>query len=166
MRRRQIPLRLLATLLVVVAGTAAVARAAGLHPSSDTLGAVSAALPVCAGNSVTVATTHAGGKISKVTLTLTSCAGAAAGNTLYAVLDETTTSSIGDGSCTLAGTPPACAITMTPTYSATDSYTLEVLAEPGAAGTTVSSANNLKLVPEYLTLRTCSTTAKGPPTTC
>jgi hypothetical protein len=115
---------------------------------------------------VGVANTHGGGKIATITLTLTSCSGAVAGNTLYAMLDETTTKSIGDGSCTLAGTPPACTINMTPTYSTTDSYTLEVLAEPGAAGSTVSSANHLKLVPEYLTLRTCSTAAKGPPTTC
>ena len=56
MRRRQILVRFLATALVVVAGSAVVARAAGLHPSSHNLGAVSAALPVCASGSVTVAT--------------------------------------------------------------------------------------------------------------
>jgi len=166
MRKRQILVRFLATALVVVAGTAVVGRAAGLGVSSDKLSAVSAALPICASGSVTVANTHGGGNISKITLTLKSCTGAVAGNTLYATLDEMTTKSIGDGTCTLAGTPPACAISITVTYSATDSYSLEVLAEPASTGTTSTSANGLKLVSEYLTLRTCSTAAKGPPTTC
>ena len=55
---------------------------------------------------------------------------------------------------------------MTPTYSATDSYTLEVLAEPGAAGSTVSSANDLRRGARVPHPAHLSTASKGPPTTC
>jgi hypothetical protein len=168
MPRTRTLLRFLAAAAVLAAGSAVVGRAAGLSTSGHTLGAVSAAVPVCASGSVTVGNTNAGGTISQITLTLTSCAGATDGDALYAVLDDTTsaTPSIGDGTCTLTGTPPGCSITMTVTYSAADSYSLEVVARPAATGTTSSSANGLKLVSDYLTLRTCATTAQGPPTTC
>jgi hypothetical protein len=55
---------------------------------------------------------------------------------------------------------------MTVTYSLADSYSLEILAEPGVTGTTSSSANLLKLNSQYLTLRTCTTVSAGPPATC
>ncbi len=166
MSRTRTLLRFLAAAAVLAAGTAVVGRAASVSTSSHTLGAVSAVVPICTAGSVTVGNTHAAGKISKITVTLTSCAGAAVGDTLYAVLDETTTKSIGSGTCPLAGAPPSCSITMSLTYSAADSYSLEVLAEPAVTGATSSSADGLKLVSQYLTLRTCAPAAKGPPTTC
>jgi hypothetical protein len=166
MPRTRTLFRFLAAAAVLAAGSAVVGRAAGLTTSSHTLGAVSAVVPVCAAGSVTVGNTNGAGQISQITLTLTSCAGAVDTDTLYAVLDDTTTTSIGDGTCPLANTPPSCSITMSVTYNATDSYSLEVLAKPAVTGTTSSSANGLKLVSEYLTLRTCTTAATGPPTTC
>jgi hypothetical protein len=168
MRKRHILIRFLTTVAVVAAGSAVVGHAAGLAVTSHTLGAVSAAVPICASRSVTVTTTHAGvNPINKITLTLTpSCVGATAGATLYVVLAETTTPthSIGHGTCVLAAT---CAVTgISVTYSLADSYSLEIVAKPGATGTTSSSANNLKLNSQYLTLRTCTTVSAGPPTTC
>jgi hypothetical protein len=168
MNRTRVTVRFLATLVLVVAGTAVVGQAANLGISSDKLSAVSATVPVCASGSVTVTTTHAGPNLSKITLKLTSCAGAIATDTLYAVLAETTTPthSIGHGTCVLAGAPASCAVSMTVTYSLADSYSLEILAEPGVTGTTSSSANLLKLNSQYLTLRTCTTVSAGPPATC
>ena len=168
MPRTRTLLRFLAAAAVLAAGSAVVGRAASLPTSSHTLGAVSAAVPTCPSGSVTVGTTNAGGNISQLTLTLTSCTGATNGDAVYAVLDDTSsaTPSIGDGKCTLTGTPPGCSITMNVTYSAADSYSLEVVARPATTGTTSSSADGLRLVSDYLTLRTCATTAQGPPTTC
>lgn len=166
MRKRHILIRFLTTVAVVAAGSAVVGHAAGLAVTSHTLGAVSAAVPICAGGSVTVNVTHAGVNISKIAPKLTSCAGAVATNTLYATLKDTTAASTGHGSCVLAGSPATCTIAMALHYSATDSYSLEILALPGATGTTSSSANNLKLNAQYLTLRTCTTVLAGPPATC
>ena|ERR1017187_2404535 len=164
MRWRQILIRFLATAAVLAAGTAVVGHAANLQVSSHTLGAVSATLPTCASGSIGVTTT--GSPITKVTPKLNSCAGATAGDLIYVTLDDTTNASIGHGTCTLAGTPPSCIVTLTgsPRSRGTDSYTLEVVAQPAALGTTSRSGNHLTLTAEYLTLRTCTHT--GVPTTC
>ena len=168
MRRRQILVRFLATAAMVAAGTAVVGRAANLGVSSHTLGAVSAALPTCNLGSITVGTT--GSPITRVTVTLTSFTGAVVGNVVYVTLHDTTIATgnyLGYGTCTLlTGAHPNCTVNLTGKVrnQGTDSYTLEVVAQPAALGTTSTSANHLTLTAEYLTLRTCTHT--GVPTTC
>jgi hypothetical protein len=163
--------RFLATAVMVAAGTAVVGRAANLGVvSSDKLSAVSAALPTCNLGSITVGTT--GSPITTVTVTLTSCTGAVANDNVYVTLHDTSRTTgnyLGYGTCTLlAGAHPNCPVTLTGKVrnSGTDSYSLEVLAEPAATGTPSSSANHLTLAAEYLTLRTCTTNKAGPPATC
>jgi hypothetical protein len=163
MRRCRALVRFLATALVVAAGSAMVANAAGLTVSSAKLGTVAATVPTCPSGSMKVKAAHAGtpADITTVTATLNTCTGAGSGDTLYVTIQNTTTGSrVGDASCTLSAT--GCT---TPTlsggpvtYVARDDYSLDFTTSPGAAGTTVTS-HGLSLNSQYLTLRTCSGTA-------
>ena len=168
MSRTRTLLRFVAAAAVLAAGTAVVGRAANLSTSSHTLGTVTATVPTCAPGSVTVGTT--GSPITAVTVTLTSCTEAIVGNVVYVTLHDTTIATgnyLGYGTCTLlAGVHPNCTANLTGKVrnNGTDTYSLQVVAQPAVTGATSSSADGLKLASEYLTLRTC--TAKGPPTTC
>ena len=156
-------MRFLATAAVLAAGTAVVGRAANLNVSSHTLSAASASLPTCKSGSIGVNTS--GSPITKVTVTLSTCTGAVAGDAVYVTLHDTTITTgnyIGHGTCNLAGATPTCTIsplTGSVRNRATDSYFLEILANPAAAGTPSSSANGFTLESRYLT-------QTGVPATC
>lgn len=172
MTRSRPALRIAAVMAVLVAATAVVAQAAGLSLADHGLGAAQAAVPTCAAGSTTVSATTrtTGGRrngtthISSVTVTLTACSGAAAGDTLWWELDDPQTGSVGTGSCTLSGSPAACTSTglSAPTVTAFfggwsfDTIDIELLATPGAAGAPLTGGNGLTLVSTYLTLTTCS----------
>jgi hypothetical protein len=168
MHKARTLVRLVAVIAAVTAGTSVTGLAASLNLSAKKLGAEQVALPTCSATSVTVTDTHSGGDVKTITLTLTTaCTGAVANDVVYAMLEETT-AHVGYGNCTLAGATPACTVTLTGTvpYSATDSYTLDIFVTPSVAGAASKSANDLSIAPEYLLLTSCSTAAKGPPTSC
>ena len=172
----RLPLRIAAVMAIAAAGTVVVAQAANLNLRAGELGAVRAAVPTCASGSTTVtATTATRGNrrnltayISSLTLTLTGCAGAAAGDTLWWELDDTSSGSIGTGSCTLAGSPPTCTTSRltAPTLASYfygfsfDTITVEVVAAPAATGPPATGGSGMTLVSEYLTLATCQNVAE------
>jgi len=96
--------RILATVLVVIVGSAVVGRAASIGSSSHTIGAGAAAVATCATPSFTV-TEPPGATISQVTIA--NIAAACAGATLSATVDNNTATTVsqtvptGGGSLTL-----------------------------------------------------------------
>jgi hypothetical protein len=165
MRRPGTLVLLLTAIMLAVAGTAVVALAASLTVSVKHLGAEQVALPTCSDTSVTY--TEKDGDVTKVEPTLSSCSATAKDDHLYVVLKEAT--DLGYGDCELTTSPyDSCTVTLTGTvpYSATDSYSLAVIANPAAAGAASTSANDLSLASDYLTVASCSTTRTGPPATC
>jgi hypothetical protein len=163
-------IRLLVVIAVVSAGTAVVGRAASitLSGSGAKLGAEEVTLSTCPVGSVKLTVTKNGGGTTltriKPTLDTTSpaCPGAVDTASLYAWVDNTTTGTNSGNStaCTLTGAPPYCTVRLATAvaYVAADSYKIDILARPGAAGTSGTSANHLTLASQYLTLRTCTAT--------
>jgi hypothetical protein len=110
MHRPLAPLRCLATLVVVVAGSALIGSAASLALSSGKLGAAEAATARCTSSGVTVAETITGTSVSSVTMSgiPATCAGASLSVTLNngaAHSTKTGTVPAGGGSMTLTVTP-------------------------------------------------------------
>jgi hypothetical protein len=83
-------IRLLATLAVVIAGTAIVGRAAGLAASSNTIGAGQVATPRCTSSAVTVVETVTTTYVTG--LTLSNIPSACGGGTISATIAEGATS--------------------------------------------------------------------------
>jgi len=115
MRKPRVLIRLLATLLVVVAGSAVVGRAANLGGTSHTIGAGTASIVPCATVGITMTET---GGATITSITLTNIPAACGGAALVATFNNNAAAT-----STASGTVPAGGGSMTLTLSASIALT-------------------------------------------